>query len=57
MAFCVSIDGNAASTMRGEIREGEKALRVSLEKRLFVEATEASWQKKQSAVASTMHRA
>jgi hypothetical protein len=43
--------------MRGEIREGEKALRVSLEKRLFVEATEASWQKKQSAVASTMHRA
>lgn len=24
MAFSVSIDGNAASTMRGEIREGEK---------------------------------
>lgn len=25
MAFCVSIDGNAASTMRGEIREGGKS--------------------------------
>lgn len=56
MAFSVSIDGNAASTMRDEIREGEKSAARVVGETALVEATEASWQQKKSAVASTMHR-